>query len=132
MNAALERKLGQYATALERLREALAVPESAPLAVDGTIQRFEFTFELAWKTMKAFLDAEGQSVAESLMPVLRAAYAARLIDDETSWLRMLKSRNQAEHIYNEAMAQEIYHSTMDCMPVLAAALERLRERAASL
>ena len=42
--------------ALARLEDALAVPESAPLAIDGTIQRFEFVFELCWKTMKALLE----------------------------------------------------------------------------
>ena len=38
--------------ALDRFDEALAVPLSNPLAIDGTIQRFEFSFELSWKAIK--------------------------------------------------------------------------------
>jgi nucleotidyltransferase substrate binding protein (TIGR01987 family) len=51
-------RLEQFDRALARLNEALAVPETAPLAIDGTIQRFEFTFELCWKAMQAMLDLE--------------------------------------------------------------------------
>jgi len=46
MSAELARNLGQLGRALERLREALSEPATNPLAIDGTIQRFEFTIEL--------------------------------------------------------------------------------------
>jgi hypothetical protein len=41
------------------LAEALEEPESNPLAIDGTIQRFEFVYELFWKTFKNLLETEG-------------------------------------------------------------------------
>ena len=40
------RRLDDLERALARLDEALTVPADAPLAIDGTIQRFEFAFEL--------------------------------------------------------------------------------------
>lgn len=56
---ALEELRSNLARGLDRLGEALDVPEGHPLAVDGTIQRFEFTFELFWKLLRRLLLREG-------------------------------------------------------------------------
>jgi nucleotidyltransferase substrate binding protein (TIGR01987 family) len=53
------RSVATLARSLERLREALAQPGDNPLAVDGTIQRFEFAIELFWKTLRRLLMREG-------------------------------------------------------------------------
>ena len=53
------RALDTLGRALDRLREALAEPEGNPLAVDGTIQRFEFAIELSWKALRRLLLREG-------------------------------------------------------------------------
>jgi nucleotidyltransferase substrate binding protein (TIGR01987 family) len=45
--------------ALDRFDEALAIPMTNPLAIDGTIQRFEFSFELSWKCVKRALAVKG-------------------------------------------------------------------------
>lgn len=54
----LRYSLNQYSQSLDRFYEAIQVKDET-LAIDGTIQRFEFTFELAWKTIKIFLQHEG-------------------------------------------------------------------------
>lgn len=59
--------------ALERLREALQVPQESVLAVDGTIQRFEFAIELYWKTLKRLLAQEG-IVTNTPRETLQRAY----------------------------------------------------------
>ena len=52
MNArALEYLFDDLVRSLDRLGEALRVGAEEPLAIDGTIQRFEFTFELFWKSV---------------------------------------------------------------------------------
>jgi len=78
MNATnTSRRLEDLERALTRLEEALRVPEEAPLAIDGTIQRFEFVFELCWKTMKALLERESPSEQfGTARAAIRGAYAA--------------------------------------------------------
>lgn len=78
MNATSAKKRLDYLEhALARLEEALAVPATAPLAIDGTIQRFEFVFELCWKAMKALIELNTPSVsASSAQAAIKAAFAA--------------------------------------------------------
>ncbi len=103
----VERSLANWDRALTRLEEALSVPMADSLVVDGTIQRFEFSFELAWKSLKKALDREGER-AGSPRQTLKRAYALGWIDHEQPWLDMLQDRNETAHIYDEAKAREIY------------------------
>lgn len=104
----LNRKLSNFAMALTRLQEgALQLEQAGDLGRDGLIQRFEFTFELAWKTLKACFENEGLIGLTSPKPVLREAYAAGLIKTEELWLNMLSDRNLTAHIYNEQLAVQI-------------------------
>jgi nucleotidyltransferase substrate binding protein (TIGR01987 family) len=128
MNAATAKRwLDELTLALGRPEEALAVPRSAPLAVDGTIRRFEFVFELCWKAMKALLELHTPSAnANSARTAIRAAYAAGWIDDEPAWLDLLEMRNASSHSYRESMALEIYDRVRLRAPVIRAALPKLQ------
>ncbi len=66
---------------------------------DASIQRFEFTFELAWKTTMRFARREGHECA-SPRDAWRAALQLRWIEDDTVWLDMLDDRNRTRHTYN--------------------------------
>jgi nucleotidyltransferase substrate binding protein (TIGR01987 family) len=102
------RKLGNYKNALLRLIEGLEKYDGEDdLSRDGVIQRFEFTFELAWKALKAIFEEEGLVGLNSPKTVLREALSAGLISDDETWLAMLKDRNSTAHIYNEKLAIEI-------------------------
>ncbi|MBL7004092.1 MAG: nucleotidyltransferase substrate binding protein [Gammaproteobacteria bacterium] len=97
-----------FSNALQRFDEALAQDLSNPLAIDGSIQRFEFCFELGWKLVKKMLmDIEG---LEALSPKksLQLAFLLGWIDDEQVWLKMLNDRNLTSHTYREEYALEIY------------------------
>ncbi len=97
-----------YSRALKRFEEALDEDLSNPLAVDGSIQRFEFSFELAWKLLKKVLmDLEG---IEALSPKKTLQFAFKLgwIENESAWLLMLNDRNLTFHTYRKEYAQEIY------------------------
>ena len=74
---------------------------------DGLIQRFEFTYELAWKTTKEYLQDLGIVDKNSPKAVIKEAYAQKLIVNEKNWLLMLNDRNMTSHVYKEEMAQEI-------------------------
>jgi nucleotidyltransferase substrate binding protein (TIGR01987 family) len=72
------------------------------LEKEGTIQRFEFTVELAWKTLKDYLEHGGQ-VIDPLTPrnIIKAAFAARILSDGQVWIDMLDLRNLLSHTYDE-------------------------------
>ncbi|MBU0570524.1 MAG: nucleotidyltransferase substrate binding protein [Candidatus Omnitrophica bacterium] len=97
-----------YSNAVKRLGEALKIDvKKGSIAVDGTIQRYEFTFELAWKLLKCILEYNGiQSVTPRL--VVKEAYKAGIITDGDEWIDMLEDRNKTVHIYDEAQALAIY------------------------
>lgn len=127
MNADTPRSLEQLESALQKLAEALAVPRDAPLAIDGTIQRFEFTIELYWKVLKRLLEAEGIQAATP-REALRRAFQAGWIDDEEAWLEMLQNRNLTSHTYNEALAGQVYDAIRRDFAVLEAGVEGLARR----
>ncbi|WP_448215770.1 HI0074 family nucleotidyltransferase substrate-binding subunit [Endozoicomonas sp. 2B-B] len=81
--------------------------ESQPLVIDASIQRFEFSIELSWKTLKACLAQEGIT-ANTPRECMQQAYAAHWFDDEKAWLSMLKDYNLTSHTYKEDLALEIY------------------------
>lgn len=126
--AKIEQSLRNLELAVLRLREALDQPASNPLAIDGVIQRFEFVFELSWKTLKHLLEAEGIS-ATTPRAAIRQAFKAQWINDEAAWLQMLSDRNETSHTYNADLASRIYAHIRDNFPIMAAACASFRERA---
>jgi nucleotidyltransferase substrate binding protein (TIGR01987 family) len=97
-----------FKNALERLKEALSEDVSkGSIIIDGTIQRFEFTFELAWKLAKSILNYNGIEV-ETARLVIKEAFKADLINDGDGWIDMLEDRNKTSHIYDEKQALKIY------------------------
>ena len=107
-------KVNNFRKALSRLSEGITkYDETDDLLRDGVIQRFEFTFELAWKTLKAVFEDEGLRGLNSPKSVLREAFAAELIKDDELWLAMLNDRNSTAHIYNEGLAIEICHNIQE-------------------
>jgi nucleotidyltransferase substrate binding protein (TIGR01987 family) len=71
------------------------------LEKEGAIQRFEYSFELAWKTIKDYLEAGGiDFITITPREVLKVAFAARLFTDGQVWIEMLDHRNLLSHTYN--------------------------------
>lgn len=123
-------KVNNFKNALSRLKEGIAKYNGTDdLLRDGVIQRFEFTFELAWKTLKAVFEDEGLIGLNSPKTVLREAFAAELIKEDELWLAMLKDRNSTAHIYNEQLAIEICHNIQEkYIMALAKLLENIEKR----
>ena len=103
----LERSLVLFKKAMDRFSEALQEPESS-IVMDATIQRFEFTYELMWKTLKNFLEDVHGIRTVSPRQVFVEAYSLSIIEQEVIFLEMIKSRNMLSHTYNEEQAAEIY------------------------
>ncbi|WP_072004162.1 nucleotidyltransferase substrate binding protein [Selenomonas sp. AB3002] len=104
----IEHRQEDYHRVLERLQSALQKePDADEIYLDATIQRFEFSFELAWKLMKAVLEYEGIEVS-SPRSSIREGWKAGLIADAETWLDMQEKRNLFTHIYDEFTALEVY------------------------
>lgn len=108
----MPQKVEAYQHTLTRLQDAVACCQRAPedpLYRDGLIQRFEFTFELAWKSLKEYMEDQGADLSGIAFSkqVFRTAYAAGLIHDQQVWLDMLASRNVTSHVYDDAQAAQV-------------------------
>ncbi len=95
-----KQRFQNYEKALLRLQEAVEEEELSELERNGLIQRFEFTIELAWKTLKDFLENEG-FVVKSPKETIREAYRNQLIADAQVFLDALQRRNELSHDYDE-------------------------------
>lgn len=104
-------KFNNYTNALSRLHEAISDSKKIDnLTVrDGVIQRFEFTAELAWKTIREYLLSEQLTDINTPKSVMREAFKANIIADSEGWIKILDDRNSTSHVYDEDDALEIYN-----------------------
>ena len=118
--------INQFDNALERLDDALVEKES-DLKADATIQRFEFTFELAWKALKRVLLFEGH-VCKSPRECLKMGFQIGLIIKENDWLDMLDDRNAMSHVYSEEEALKIYTRIPGYSKIMQNLLQEIKSR----
>lgn len=121
-----------FESALERLAAALGQPKSE-WTRDAAIQRFEFTFELAWKSAARAARREGIPCA-SPRQTWKVALQLGWIEDDALWLDMLDDRNRASHTYNEATAEQIYSRLpgyLEALRSIVQTLRRLEDRGSS-
>lgn len=97
------------------------------LAQAGLIQRFEFTWELAWKTLRDFIFASGQEIdVPSPINVIRTAFALNLITQADEWIEAMRLRNALSHEYDAARATAALGVIADkYAPLIAQLVERL-------
>ncbi len=106
MSDELKYSLEKFKSAIKRLDEGVKEAKDN-LGRDGVIQRFEFTFELLWKSLRLFLLDEG-IITKSPKESLKEGFKFGLIKDEEIFLDMLEDRNQTSHIYSEEVSKEIF------------------------
>lgn len=105
-----KQRFSNYQKAYAKLAEVVennTLDKLSDLEREGLIQRFEYTYELAWKVMKDYLEYQGITGITGSRDAIREAFQKELITDGESWMDMIKSRNQTVHLYNEATAKEI-------------------------
>jgi nucleotidyltransferase substrate binding protein (TIGR01987 family) len=105
-----QKLLLDFGKALQQLEAALNRQETDDLLRAGCIQYFEFTFELAWKTVKLVAEDAGLNDIASPRAALKQAFKQGWIGEETIWLSMLDARNRMAHTYEAAQALDIYGS----------------------
>lgn len=84
------------------------------LEKEGTVQRFEVTLELSWKTLKDFLEYNG-TVISPMTPrnVVKEAFAAKILEDGQVWIDMLAHRNLLAHTYDTATFESAVDAIRD-------------------
>lgn len=122
MKDELKYSFAKFQKALKSLDEGIKKAKDQ-LDNDGVIQRFEFTFELTWKTLKLYLLNEG-IITNSPKEALKEAFRMGIITDEECFLDMLTDRNQTAHIYSEDISKEII---VRIKKVYLSALKKLSE-----
>jgi nucleotidyltransferase substrate binding protein (TIGR01987 family) len=119
-----------FSGAVALLSEAVALVENdkaSMLEREGTIQRFEYCWELAWKTLRDLLVEQGMQLsARTPANVIRAAHEAGLVSDGDLWIEAMRARNRMSHEYSrEAFAATINAISSRYLPMLLALNERL-------
>ena len=95
--------------AYERLKEGLAIENPDDLQLDGILQRFEFTFELAWKTVKDYLEYMGiTNKVGSPRDNIQAGFKQGIIENGEIWIEIMLARNELSHLYDEQTSRKIY------------------------
>ena len=103
-------RLKNLENALKRLKEGIEIPNPDTLQIDGILQRFEFTFELSWKTIKDYLEYEGFSEKiGSPREIIQQAFKQHIIEDGDGWIKMMLARNSLSHLYDEETSRKIYN-----------------------
>ena len=99
------------------LREAIDMEPAQlnQLEKEGIIQRFEYTFELAWKVLKDKVESDG-IILDYISPkaVVREAFAAKYINDADGWLKMIGDRNLMSHTYDFAKFEQVIAEIRAC------------------
>ena len=121
----VKQRLQSCRQAVNTLDEALAMPFSV-IVRDGTIQRFEYSFESTWKVLKLYLAEREGIICNSPKRCFREALNAGLLTAEevSLCLVMTDDRNMTSHTYIEQVAEEIYQK----LPEYAALMEKLLDQ----
>jgi nucleotidyltransferase substrate binding protein (TIGR01987 family) len=122
-----EQRFSNYRKALGQLKKFIDKDEDlSDLEKQGLVKAFEYTYELAWTTMKDFLEFRGQRDIFGSRDATRKAFELGLIEEGESWMDMLQSRNLTSHTYNEEVAEEICRAVVSVyFPLFCRLEERL-------
>ena len=105
MDIRWKQRCDNFKKAIEQLKEFIEKSDLNKFERQGMVQCFEYTFELAWKTAKDYLENEGYSV-KTPRETIQIAYQIGLIKDGHAWIDALEKRNLISHTYNEDSADE--------------------------
>jgi nucleotidyltransferase substrate binding protein (TIGR01987 family) len=106
-------------------------PELNDTVRSGIIQNFEVAYELSWKMMRRWLEANlsAESVdGVTRRELFRRAAENRLIDDVDLWMSFHAARNETSHTYDNNTAEEVSDSAKHFAAAAQSLLTSLRAR----
>lgn len=124
----LKNAMENFKKALDRLGSFLSDKSvEEEYIVDIAVKRFEFSYEMTWKTLKRFLEYSGVEV-KSPRDVFKEAYAMKWIDDGELFIEMIKDRNISSHEYSESKSMQIYKKVKKYYPKMREVYEFLKKK----
>lgn len=102
-----KQRFSNYRMALVNLKDGIEISKPSDLEKSGIIQIFEYSFELAWKTLKDYLK-EADIEVNFPREVLKTAFSYDMIEDGDTWIDMLEKRNLMSHTYDRKNAELAY------------------------
>jgi nucleotidyltransferase substrate binding protein (TIGR01987 family) len=106
-------RFSNFQKALKKLGAAVDILNMSELEREGLIQRFEYTYELAWKTMQDIIKVNDPSFSGGAGTVLEMAAAKGYIEDLDDWKELKSSREMTSHTYDESTAESIADKIVD-------------------
>ena len=127
-----QQRYANYHKACQRLiavtESGMTVDDLSELEQEGIVQRFEYTFELAWKVMQDLLTYKGYEFMSGPNGTMKMAFEDGLISDHDGWRQMAKSRNTLSLVYDEEEAMAIVRLIFSqYAPLLKALDEKLSQ-----
>lgn len=120
-----KQRFQHFDRAVVLLREPLerGVENLSALEREGMVQRFEFALELGWKTLKDYLEHSGTRISPiTPRAVVKAAFAAKVLEEGQVWIDMLDHRSLLSHTYDVAAfdtaveaIRDRYHPAMESL-----------------
>lgn len=108
------------------LKQWLEKENLSDLEQDWIIQRFEYTIEIAWKTLKKFLQYKKVSFLATPKDIFRECYRLWLIDDLDLWEDLLDIRNISSHTYSEYLSNKSFEVIKKNYTVIGTVIEKLK------
>ena len=105
-----KQRFSNYKSAFKQLNDAVSLSkqrELSDLEKQGLIQAFEYTHELAWNTMKDFLQYQGNFDVKGSRDATRGAFKIEIITAGDTWMQMIQARNITSHAYDKGTVEEI-------------------------
>ena len=124
-------RFNHFKKALNQLTKFIEKGKLNELEQQGVIQSFEYTYELAWNTLKDYFEHQGETGIHGSRDAFRLAFKRGLIEDGETWMDMIESRALTTHTYNEdiakAIANNIFNRYFSEFQTLRTKMESLRE-----
>ena len=100
-------RFSNFKKAFAKLQSAANQTLRTELEQEGLIQRFEYTYELAWNTLKDFFEYQGYTEISGSRDAFKLANERGLIRDGKEWMKMIENRQRTSHTYNQETADDI-------------------------
>jgi nucleotidyltransferase substrate binding protein (TIGR01987 family) len=127
-----QQRFSNYRKALERLEDFTQPPALNEREKQGLIKAFEYTYELAWNTLRDLLRSQGNASLLGARDSLREAFRLGLIEEGETWMLMIQDRNLTGHTYNrstaDAIASQIVACYLPCFQQLRSTLQQRLEQ----
>lgn len=101
-----------FEKALQSLTEVFKKPKNA-ITRDAAIQRFKYTFELAWKILKRYFKVNNNLDIFNIKDIFREGGNHGLIENVEKWFEYLEARNLTSHTYDENTAEKVFEKARE-------------------